>query len=200
MCVYLCVCVCVCVYFSICVCRYARSLCKRHASLWDIENMPGIHWSKVKNSFKRAVPANEGNTIWMKRRTEEPGFRVKKQLCGCWSTVDSRESRPLDLNRSICLIVLSRSGTWSNCYSRTCESEVAQSCPALCDPMDCSLPGFSVHGILQARILEWVVISFSRRSSWPRNWTWVSCTVGRHFTVWATREAIPVPIPVYLPH
>ena len=45
------------------------------------------------------------------------------------------------------------------------ESEVAQSCPTLCDPVDCSLPGSSVHGIFQARILEWVAISFSRRSS-----------------------------------
>ena len=45
------------------------------------------------------------------------------------------------------------------------ESEVAQSCPALCDPMDCSLPGFCIHGIIQARILEWVTISFSRGSS-----------------------------------
>ena len=44
------------------------------------------------------------------------------------------------------------------------ESEVAQSCPTLCDPMDCSLPGSSVHGIFQARVLEWVAISFSRRS------------------------------------
>ena len=43
----------------------------------------------------------------------------------------------------------------------------------LCDPMDCSPPGSSVHGILQARILEWVVISFSRVSSQPRDWTWV---------------------------
>ena len=42
---------------------------------------------------------------------------------------------------------------------------VTQSCPTLCDPMDCSLPGFSVHGILQARILEWVAIPLSRRSS-----------------------------------
>ena len=45
------------------------------------------------------------------------------------------------------------------------ESEVAQSCPTLCYPVDCSLPGFSVQGILQARILEWVTISFSRGSS-----------------------------------
>ena len=47
------------------------------------------------------------------------------------------------------------------------ESEVAQSCPSLCDPVDCSPPGSSVHGILQARILEWVAISFSRESSQP---------------------------------
>ena len=45
------------------------------------------------------------------------------------------------------------------------ESEVTQSCPTLCDPMDCSLPGSSVHGISQAIVLEWIAISFSRRSS-----------------------------------
>ena len=56
---------------------------------------------------------------------------------------------------------------------------VAQSYPTLCHPMDHSLPGFSVHGILQARILECVAISFSRRSSQPRDRTLVSCTVGR---------------------
>ena len=61
-------------------------------------------------------------------------------------------------------------------------SEVTQSCPTLCDPMDCSPPGFSVHVILQARILEWVAISFSRGSSQPRDRTWVSCTAGRFFT------------------
>ena len=130
------------------------------------------------------------------------------------------------------------------------ESEVAQSYPTVCDPMDCSLPGFpilhclpefaqthvhwvsdaihhshplfspspfglslsqhqglfqgvrccirwpnywsfssSIHGILQARILEWIAISFSRGSSWPRDWTRVSCTAGRLSVVWATREA-----------
>ena len=58
---------------------------------------------------------------------------------------------------------------------------VAQSCPTFCDPMDCSLPGSSVHGIFQARILEWVAISYFRGSSWPRNWTHVSCVscIGR---------------------
>ena len=68
-------------------------------------------------------------------------------------------------------------------------SEVAQSYPTLCDPMDCSLPGSSVHGIFQARVLEWVAISFSRASSQPRDWNRVSHIIGRLFTVWATREA-----------
>ena len=62
--------------------------------------------------------------------------------------------------------------------------------PTLCDPVDCSLPGFSVHGILQARVLEWVAISFSRGSSRPRDQTLVSCIAGRRFNLWATREAL----------
>ena len=69
------------------------------------------------------------------------------------------------------------------------ESEIAQSCPTLCDPMDCSLPGSSVHGIFQAIVLEWIAISFSRGSSQPRDWTRVSHIVDRCFTIWATREA-----------
>ena len=68
-------------------------------------------------------------------------------------------------------------------------SEIVQSCPTLCDPMDCSLPGSSVHGILQARVLEWVAISFSRGSSRPRDQTPVSRIPGRRFNRWATREA-----------
>ena len=54
--------------------------------------------------------------------------------------------------------------------------------------MDCSLTGSSVHGIFQVRILEWVAISFSRRSSWPRDWTWVSPHCSRRFTIWATKQ------------
>ena len=60
---------------------------------------------------------------------------------------------------------------------------VAQSCLILCNPTDCSPPGSSVHWILQARILEWVAISFSRGSSWPRDWAQVSCTAGRFLGV-----------------
>ena len=61
------------------------------------------------------------------------------------------------------------------------ESEVAQSCPSLCDPVDCSLRGSSIHGIFQARALEWVAISFSRGSSWSRDGTWVSHTASKRF-------------------
>ena len=59
------------------------------------------------------------------------------------------------------------------------------------DPMDCCLPDSSVHGILQVRILEWVAIPFSRGSSQPRDRTWVSCTAGRFFTIWATGKPMP---------
>ena len=64
-----------------------------------------------------------------------------------------------------------------------------QSCLTLYNPMDRSPPGSSVHGILQARILEWVAIPFSRGSFQPRDQTKVSHIAGRFFTVWAIREA-----------
>ena len=60
---------------------------------------------------------------------------------------------------------------------------VAQSCPTLCGPMDCSSPGSSVHRILQARILEWFAIPFFRESSKLRDQTWISCVAGRFFTI-----------------
>ena len=69
------------------------------------------------------------------------------------------------------------------------EVKITQSCPILCDPMDCSLLGSSVHGILQARILEWVTIPFSMGSSRPRDWTCVFCIAGSFLTIWASREA-----------
>ena len=66
---------------------------------------------------------------------------------------------------------------------------VAQSCLTLCDPMDCSPPGSSVHGVFPTRILEWIAIPFSRGSSWPRDRSPVSCIAGGFFPIWATREA-----------
>ena len=91
------------------------------------------------------------------------------------------------------LIVGFRGG--SECQESACnagesESEVAQSCLLLFDPMDCSLRGSSIHGIFQARILEWVVIFFSRGSSPPRDRTQVSriALQANAFTIGATRE------------
>ena len=68
------------------------------------------------------------------------------------------------------------------------ERLVTQSCLTLCYRMDCSLPGSSVHGILQARILEWFAIPFSRGSSQLRDQTQVSCIWGRFFIIWTTSE------------
>ena len=67
---------------------------------------------------------------------------------------------------------------------------VTQSCLTLCHPMDCSPPGSSVHGILQARILGWVDIPFSRRPSQPRGQTQVSSITSRFFTIWTPRKPL----------
>ena len=75
-----------------------------------------------------------------------------------------------------------------HCREKESESEVAQSCLTLCDPVDCSLPGSSVHGIFQAIVLEWISISFFRGSHIVR--TQVSHIVDRCFSAWATREAL----------
>ena len=107
------------------------------------------------------------------------------------------------------------------CMKVKSESEVAQSCPTLSDPMNCSLPGSSVHGIfharvlewgaitfsmdyivygiLQARILEWVAYPFSRGSSQPRNRTGVSCIEGRFFTIRATTVTTWYDIAICIP-
>ena len=75
-------------------------------------------------------------------------------------------------------------------HERERANEVTQLCPTLCDHLDCSPPGFSIHGIFQARILGWVSIFFSRGSSQPRDWTQVSHIAGRCFTLWDTREPV----------
>ena len=72
----------------------------------------------------------------------------------------------------------------ANAMLSTYKVKCVQSSPALCNPMD-----YTVHEILQARILEWVVFPFSRGSSQTRDWTHVSYIAGRFFTSWATREA-----------
>ena len=102
----------------------------------------------------------------------------------CWSCYQEdwilrilNESKPQTVSRFCFVTVLQ-------------VSEVAQSFPTLCDPVDYSPPGSSGRGVLQARILEWVAISFSRGSSQPRNLTHVSRIASRPFNLWATREAL----------
>ena len=79
---------------------------------------------------------------------------------------------------------------WKKSYDKPVKVKVlvAQLCLPLGDPMDCSSPGSSLHGILQVRLLEWVAISISRRSFQPRDWTQVYHITGRFFTIRATRE------------
>ena len=78
---------------------------------------------------------------------------------------------------------------WAVKYKIRCCCLVAKSHPTLCDPMDCSLPGSSVRGIFQARILESGAIFFSRGSSQPRDRTWISCIFRGILYHWATWEA-----------
>ena len=84
-------------------------------------------------------------------------------------------------------------GNWVEAYKSPIKVKVSQSCLTLCHPMDCSLPGSSVHGILQARILEWVAFPISRGSSRPKDRTQVFCVTGRFFTMRATKEADVIP-------
>ena len=83
-----------------------------------------------------------------------------------------------------------------NVYVRTCMHACMLShfsLILLSDPMDCSSPGSSVHGILQARILEWVAMPSSRGSFWPRDWTWLSCDfciTGESFTTEPQRKSV----------
>ena len=77
---------------------------------------------------------------------------------------------------------------WCVCVC-VCVCARAQLCPTHCDPMGCSPPGSSVYGIFQVKILEQVAISCSKESSWPWDWTWVSC-IGRWVLChWTTKEA-----------
>ena len=113
----------------------------------------------------------------------ESGTRGKHKLpkltqeeVECWNrTITSKEFESvIKYNVYICICAWAKS---------------LQSSPILHDPMDCSMPGSSVHWILQIRIQEWVAMPSYRGSSQPRNWTWISCIWGRIFTISVTWEA-----------
>ena len=93
--------------------------------------------------------------------------------CPCTRTQQTTPSSSLFLNA---FPVSTAGGPWY--HSHLGGGLVAKLCPTLCDPVDCCLPGSSVHGIFQARILDWVAISFSGGTSWPRDQTQVTCLAG----------------------
>ena len=81
-------------------------------------------------------------------------------------------------NSSLCVLCIECCLTAALASTHCCYVLISKSCPTLCDCMDCSPPGSSIHGILQARILGWVAIPFSRGSSQPTDRTWVFCIAG----------------------
>ena len=126
--------------------------------------------------------------------SNQPTNQLVNQLIRCFPNVIllySSCSNLLELDSSVKLMVYLCLILNNNICEALWDFEViaAQLYLTLCDPMDCRLPDTSVHGISQARILEWVAIPFCRGSSWPRDWTQVSCITGRFFTFWASREA-----------
>ena len=109
---------------------------------------------------------SEAQFSWHSSNNNNGGQHYKAECANYYCPSDSHNS-PYDVSTTVCVC------------------SVTQSYPTLCDPEDCSLPGSSVHWIFQARMLEWVAISSSRGSSWPRDQTWVSCvscTGGGFFT------------------
>ena len=113
-------------------------------------------------------PEDRGGQEFFLGREHQRQYSQTRKVGGSASPKPQHFSRPTELTTEALLSMQ--------------KSEVAQSCPTLCDPLDCSLSGSSVHGIFQARVLEWIAISFSRGSSRPRNRTQVSCIAGTFFT------------------
>ena len=122
------------------------------------------------------VRSNRMRTAFRKLNWQQymSGMRVESGEVETERSVHSSEER---LSNPVIWLLNSKGG------------EVVQACLTLCDTMDCSPPGSSVHGIIQTRILEWGAIPFSRGSSWPRDWNWGLLHCRQTFTLWAPREA-----------
>ena len=140
------------------------SNCPLHSPVSPSHPLPLGHQATIlslKDRWARNLPTLESSSLYQRRIRNS-------YLTNIWGSIFFRAS---GYDSGICA-VLSRSVVLVLC-------EVAQSCPTLCDPVDCSPPGSSVHGIFQARVLEWGAISFSRRSSPPRDRTRVSHIVDK---------------------
>ena len=135
-----------------------------------------VRWA-LGNTTTNKANGGDGIPVELFQILKDDAVKVLHSICQqIWKT----QQWPQDWQRSV-FIPIPKKGNAKEC-SRRKENEVVQSCPTLCNPVDCSLPGSSIHEILQARILEWVVISFSRESSGHRDQTWVSSIAGGFFT------------------
>ena len=136
-------------------------------------HLPGCHKTKAN------LCCNPSES-WM------PPSELQSNSCRCVQSVCFAElswsNKEWQTSGNISLVSITIVHNYQN--KETMEVKVSQLCPILCDPMD-----YIVHGILQARILEWVAFAFSRRSSLPRDWTQVSRIVGGFLTSWAIMEA-----------
>ena len=120
---------------------------------------------------------------------------IRMFVSSWWGTKETGVWRLREYIKFFWIFVIGQLHVWSvhvacSCFSWSGSGGlVSKSCPTLCEPMGCSPPGSSVHGILQARILAWVDLSSSKGSSWPRDGTPISCRAGGFFTIWATGES-----------
>ena len=157
---------------------WAISLCHlSHRESW-LELLPIVVTYDYSKQFSRKYTVSVWS--WETRERHRAGHRHTYGFTFCvWM---NRMSLGLNLDKFCNNLVLRFPDLWFL-------SVVAQSCLTLCNPVNCSPPGSTVHEILQARILEWIVIPFSRGFSQPRDGTQVSHNAARFFAIWATREA-----------
>ena len=190
LCVCLCVClgvsVCVCVCVCLCVCVSVIHLlypliCWWTSDCWAVVQLrfvqsQGHHWA---SGFVFLDTSGRHGKVSQLQGTVYPSLKILSQYP--WWGIKSHFKWIEFLNFSVGIQLFFFLRVWTVC---------TQSCLTLCDPMDYSPPGSSVHGISQARVLEWVAISYSRGSSWLRDRTCVSCIscIGRwilyHCTTW----------------
>ena len=129
-------------------------------------NLPGW-WNGFKNQTTRISYTAEVLTDGL-QLTSSKAFHMSLKCFRWWHKIGNRNTNGL-----FSYVPLGRAGLDAKCTCAVCAKSL-HSCPTLCNPMKCSLPGYSVHGILQERILEWAAMPFSRGSSQPRDWTRIS--------------------------
>ena len=165
------------------------------------QEKPGVQWGRRNKEEEKSAGVQFGMKLRGASRYSTPECLLR--LCPAWkprswsltSLTYQPLAKPPRAVQALLVFMEGPSSLWQalqkarRCRLLKAKVLATQSCPVLCDPVHCSPPGFSVQGTLQASILEWVAISFSRGFSQPRDWTWVFCIAGRLFTIWATRKA-----------